>query len=137
MSRVQWVLVNLALLAVCRSAASQGVLQQPAVETFGVDTSVSVPDRGSAFLGGVSRSRSGSSTYGPTHWNRAYGFEHRFSSVDVSVFLHDFEAMDEALLAAPTSEQPPGGRDTARITEPQARPSTRAQAAWRAMQSRR
>jgi hypothetical protein len=137
MSFVRWILVPVMLLAACRSAAAQGVVQQPVVETFGVDTVVSVPDRGSAFLGGVSTARSGYSTYGPLNFNQAYGFDYGFSYVDVSVFIHDFEALDEALLAVPMTPDSPTRTGAARIPVPDPRPATRAQSAWRALQNRR
>jgi hypothetical protein len=137
-SRIGWILAGVTLLSACRSAAAQGVVQQPVVEVFSVDTVVSVPDRGSAFLGGVSTARSGYSTYGPLDFSQAYGCDNGFSYVDVSVFIHDFEAMDEALLAAPTIASPPPRSGTLRAPEAaEARPVTRAQAAWRALQKRR
>lgn len=137
MPQVRWILSGIALLAIGATAEAQGVVQQPVVETFGVDTTVSVPDRGSAFLGGVSTARSGYSTYGPLNLNRSYGFDYGFSYVDVSVFIHDFEAMDEALLAAPANEPSTPVRSAIRNPEPETRPANRAQAAWRALQKRR
>ncbi|GIX04790.1 MAG: hypothetical protein KatS3mg114_0659 [Planctomycetaceae bacterium] len=76
----------------------QITVQQPVITSFGMRTSVSVPDRGHAVVGGTSslqmgRQRQG---FGP---NSALGYEARRSQVHVSVFIHDLRAMDEALLA--------------------------------------
>ena len=88
------------------SAMGQGVtVQQPAVGVFSVDTVVSVPDRGAAFLGGV-RSAGGSwssAGFGPFR-SSAFGGFSSGSSADARVFIHDFEAMDEELLGRPVSQ---------------------------------
>jgi len=82
------------------AAAQQVTVQQPVIRTFGVGTTVSVPDRGSALLGGVSSSAAGRSTFGPLRSGSAMGLETQGSSVSVGVYIHDLRAMDEALLAA-------------------------------------
>jgi hypothetical protein len=138
MLQAHMVIAAIALLAASQSARAQGVVQQPVVETFGVDTVVSVPDRGSAFLGGVSTARSGYSTYGPLSLNRAYGFDYGYTYIDVSVFIHDFEAMDQALLAVPTEASLRSHSNAAPAADTQpCPPATRAQAAWRALHKRR
>jgi hypothetical protein len=101
---------------------AQIVLRQPVVGGTGVRTAVSVPDGGSAFLGGVSRSRESRARYGlPPAWGSALGYESSHSAMDVRVRVHDFEAMDAWLLAQPRRDrvslrpplmpQPPPGTD--------------------------
>ncbi|HUG19092.1 MAG TPA: hypothetical protein VMM56_08960, partial [Planctomycetaceae bacterium] len=82
-------------------ADAQVVLQQPVVGVTGVQTVVSVPDGGSAFLGGVSRARDSRATYGFTPFGSSLGREVNRSRMDVRVTIHDFEAMDQWLLAQP------------------------------------
>lgn len=73
-------------------------VQLPTFSFFTVSTSVSVPDRGSASLGGVNRMSSGSSTYGPFPTNRASGTGASAGGMSVHVTIHDFDAMDTAVL---------------------------------------
>jgi hypothetical protein len=80
--------------------AQQIAVQQPVIENFAVGTTVSVPDRGSMFLGGVGSAASGRSTYGPLRTNSSFGWSRSASSVSVHVQIHDLAAMDEAVLAA-------------------------------------
>jgi hypothetical protein len=95
-------------------SAQSITVQQPVVQTFSVDTVVTVPDRGSALLGSMSgagdfRSRSGFSPFGSS-----VGGYRNHSSANATVYIHDFAAMDEALLAQPVAT---------RLTErPQQRP---------------
>ena len=69
-----------------------------------------VPDGGSILLGGVNRSAYGSTTRGVPglskvpganrlFTNRAIGRETSSTTASVTVQIHDFQAMDEALLA--------------------------------------
>ena len=74
------------------------VIQQPVMRQFGVRTTASVPDRGSVLLGSVSSAASGRTTYGPLPSGTAAGFNASASSMDMSVFIHDLEAMDRAVL---------------------------------------
>ncbi len=116
----------LALLIVGSAAHGQGIVQQPVVEQLSVDAVVSVPDRGSAFLGGVASGRSSLSVYGPLPLTHSFGFEYGYSRVEVGVFIHDFEAMDAALLNAAAAEEGPSA----------VVPPTRARKAWQALQRR-
>lgn len=78
---------------------AQGVaVQQPVVRQFGVNTSVSVPDRGGMMLGGIDRAASARSSYGPAWRGSSLGVERSSSSVSAHVFIHDLRDMDEALL---------------------------------------
>ena len=98
-------------------AAQQVTVQQPAVQTFGVGTSVSVPDRGRMYLGGVSSGRSARSTYGPLRSGTSLGSEYSGSSMSVGVYIHDLRAMDEALLALGGGARPADNAWEQRLTE--------------------
>ena len=80
-------------------------VQLPTFSYFGISTSVLVPDRGSAYLGGVGRARSSSSQFGAPllpFGSRSSSHTTGASSTRVSVWIHDLNAMDEALLNQPT-----------------------------------
>ena len=79
-------------------------VQLPTYSFFTTSTTVSVPDRGSVYLGGVKRAASGRNEFGTPlrpFRNRSIGTERSASGVSVSVYIHDFEAMDEFLLSQP------------------------------------
>lgn len=91
-------------------AQAQLVVQQPTFGTFSVGTTVSVPDRGGALLGGVNRGAIGSVERGVPGLsnlpyanrlfkNRAIGSRYSPSTVSVHARIIDFEEMDRALLA--------------------------------------
>lgn len=83
------------------SAQQPAVVQLPSVSTFGVNTSVSVPDRGSVSLGGVGRSSRGSNSFGPGFLpgNRSFGSSLTTSNTSVHATIHDFDALDRETLA--------------------------------------
>lgn len=83
------------------SAQQPAVVQLPSVSTFGVNTSVSVPDRGSVSLGGVGRSSRGSNAFGPGFLpgNRSFGSSLTTSNTSVHATIHDFDALDRETLA--------------------------------------
>jgi len=115
---VGWV-VELAGVGQGAFAQPASSVQLPTFSYFGVGTSVLVPDRGGAVLGGVSRSASqirqfrvpgpmggalGIASPGPGGWPHA-GWGQRSSGTTssaqiagVSVWIHDFEAMEAQLL---------------------------------------
>lgn len=107
-------LLGMAAVAIPARAVAQQqptTVQLPTFSYFSVGTSVSVPDRGSAYLGGVTRASSGRNEFGVPLMpfsNRSIGSERSVSSARVSVYLHDFEAMEEAILrqAAASTLQP-------------------------------
>jgi len=99
--------LTVCLLSCCRFAAAQQVIQQPVVQQFSTDTVVSVPDRGNLYLGGVTSAGEGRREYGPLPWGTAGGRFVSSSDQDVGVYIHDFEAMDAALLAQPILESRP------------------------------
>ena len=76
-------------------------VQLPTFSYFSVGTSVLVPDRGGAVLGGLSRSASQSSQFG---WpatgmgQRSFGASGSGQIAGISVWIHDFEAMEAQLL---------------------------------------
>ncbi len=82
-------------------------VQLPSFSFFSVDTTVSVPDGGSTYLGGVNRASSGSNQFGAAPFmpftNRSIGSQQSASSMRVSAYIHDFQAMDEYLLNQPTA----------------------------------
>ena len=83
-------------------------VQLPTYSYFTTRTTVSVPDRGSVYLGGVKRAASGRNEFGAPlvpFGNRSIGSERSATGASVSVYIHDFEAMDEYLLSQPTSRE--------------------------------
>jgi hypothetical protein len=92
-------------LMVCWGAeaaqAQSTTVQLPSYQYFTTGTSVSVPDCGSAYLGGVNRAQSGRNEFGsplsPLK-NRAFGSRRSTSGASVSVYIHDFAALEEELL---------------------------------------
>lgn len=96
--------------------AQQVAVQQPVVATNSVRTTVSVPDRGSALLGGVSSAQSARSSYGPLRSGTSTGLSRSASSMSTSVYIHDLRAMDEALLnSVPDSPVPSAIRGGSRM----------------------
>ena len=98
------------LILAGQSAIAQQTIQQPVVGVTSVNTTVSVPNRGSTFLGGVSSAQSGRSQYGPLPTGPANGYSRQATSMSVSVYIHDLQAMDEALLnsaSAPSDARRP------------------------------
>lgn len=99
----KWGFVVWCLMGLPSTLAAQGLtVQQPVVGRFGANTSLSVPDRGRALVGSVNSAAMGRVTYGPLPSGSALGLQTRSSSLSVRVFIHDLQAMDEALLSAPT-----------------------------------
>jgi hypothetical protein len=127
-------------------SAHAQVVQLPTFRFFGLSTTVSVPDRGSAYLGGVSRSAMSRSERGVpivghvpfagrAFGNRAIAGRTETSGARVSAYIHDFEAMEEELLgqAGTVARRTQGARqpgaanaNIARAAEPLSRPLPRA-----------
>ena len=115
-------------------------VQLPTVSSFSARTSVLVPDRGSLLLGGVDRVSDGLSSRGvpgASHLpggnrlfrNQALGRDASHSSARASVWIHDFQAMDEALLAeAGLEERAEAVESVAEIRRQRAREQERADA---------
>ncbi len=86
------------------SHAQELRVQQPIVQQFSAGTTVSVPDRGRALLGGVNSGATRSKRVGPFRRGSSYGQEFRSSTSSVGVYIHDFESMDQFLLnSAPSA----------------------------------
>ena len=98
-------LLSALLLPAVSVQAQNVVVQQPVVQQFGVNTAVSVPDRGSMFLGGVSSAADSRTSYGFGPWRgSSLGTGRSASSVETHVWIHDFETMDQMLLNQPTGQ---------------------------------
>ena len=87
-------------------------VQLPTFSFFSVGTTVSVPDRGSVYMGGINRAATGRNEFGTPllpfrpFRSTAIGTERSASSMRMSVYVHDLAAMDEELLSRPTSYRP-------------------------------
>ncbi len=113
----------------CRTFAQQPIqVQQPVFGVQGAATTVVVPDRGRALIGGVGRGASSRARYGFAPPQRALGTELGGSSMTASATVHDFAEMDARALAAPTRTASPS-------REP--RLSPRAEWAWQNLSSGR
>lgn len=80
-------------------ANAQVTVQQPVVQTFGVDTVVSIPDRGAILLGSVSGAGDARNSYGFGPGGSSIGNYRNHSSSWATAYIHDFEAMEAELLA--------------------------------------
>jgi len=101
--KASWIGVGLAIAWVAEAALAQSTtVQLPTYRSFAVGTAVSVPDRGSVYLGGVNRAQSGMNEFGSPlspFRNRAFGSQRSASGVSVSVYIHDFEELERELLS--------------------------------------
>jgi hypothetical protein len=98
------------LLGSAPACAQQITVQQPVFSNFSVATTVSVPDRGGALLGGVSSAGDFVSQRGPLGLGgRTRGSFRHHQNVTAHVYIHDFEAMDQYLLNQPTRSPTPAG----------------------------
>jgi len=93
------------LLGAGRLAAQATTIQLPTFNFFTVNTTVEVPDGGSGFIGGLGSAAAGRTERGipglgffPPLGNRATGSTGHAGGVSVSATIHDFDAMDRALL---------------------------------------
>lgn len=105
-------------------------VQLPTYSNFGVNTTVSVPDRGSAYLGGVTRARTGRNEFGTPllpFKNRSIGSEYSTSGMRVSAYIHDFEAMDEYLLSQAAGRAGSSPRPTGQLAKRGTRPEAASQ----------
>ncbi|MDO4576384.1 MAG: hypothetical protein Q4D98_14345 [Planctomycetia bacterium] len=97
----------------CGMVAWGQSVQLPTFQNFGTQTTVTVPDGGRAVMGGVTRANEGGTSSGVPvlpFRNRSYGNSVEASGVSVTATVHDFEAMDEALLNSPSPRVPQAGR---------------------------
>ena len=88
--------------------ASAQAVQLPTFSFATVVTTVMVPDQGAAYMGGINRAASGRSEYGvpgmpfPGFQNRGIGQDRSSTSFWATATIHDFDAMDQALLNTPS-----------------------------------
>jgi len=89
------------------SSAVAQTVQLPTFSYFSVPTTVSVPDQGSTYMGGIKRASSGRNEFGVPMLpfrpfkNTAIGQERSAMQTHMSVRIHDFDEMDQYLLNAP------------------------------------
>lgn len=96
-------LLVIALVPAAAPAQRPGAaVQLPTWSSVSGSTTVSVPDGGSALMGGITRSASGRNEFGtpllPLR-NSSIGSQSSASSMRVTAQIHDFEAMERALLS--------------------------------------
>ncbi|NUQ63418.1 MAG: hypothetical protein HUU20_13145 [Pirellulales bacterium] len=99
-------------------------VQLPTYSYFTVGTSVSVPDRGGAWLDGVDRAGSGVQSFGSARLlggTRAFGTGRSAAGVGITATIHDFEALEAGLVdrRVRSTNAAPAGNDawTARLDE--------------------
>jgi hypothetical protein len=103
--------IALSLLAGCFIPAgtvfaqAPTTVQLPVIQVFSVDTTVSVPDGGGAFLGGINRAADSSVTRGlplakgPLTRNRGLSSTRSASNMSVHATIIDHHELDQAVLA--------------------------------------
>ena len=93
-------------------AQTPTTVQLPTFSFFTVNTSVSVPDSGGTYLGGLLRGRDSSTMRGlapvPLLANRGIGSERSADGMSVRAWIHDFRKLDEALLAEAAAKRREG-----------------------------
>lgn len=105
--------------------AQQVVVQQPAFQQFAAPTTVLVPDRGEAFLGGTRSGFQARGVQGPIPLGSARAGGAGASSVSTRVYVHDFRAMDEAILRGSEADRTGVGLTRA-ASKPAAEPAAQA-----------
>lgn len=90
--------------------AQQLVVQQPVVGSTSVATSVTVPNGGRTFLGGVFSAQSGRSRFGFGQPGSSLGLSRSSNSMSVGVTVIDLREMDEAILNSVPDRPEPASR---------------------------
>jgi hypothetical protein len=90
--------VSACALIVDVAVGQQITVQQPVFSRFSVATTVSVPDRGSALLGGISRAGDSRTSFGPFPSGQSVGGFREHAGVTAHAWIHDFAEMDRLLL---------------------------------------
>lgn len=115
--------IGLVIVVVLGAECAFGqVVQLPTFHRFSVNTSVSVPDRGSAYLGGVGRAAYGSSRFGVSGLNLLPGIGRLFGGsvasdsvavggASVRVTVIDLAAMDREVLSRALGRLKPVQKD--------------------------
>ncbi len=107
------------------ATAQQTTVQLPTIDNFSVGTTISVPDRGTALLGGAGSGATGRSSYGPFRSGTNSGSSFSGGSVTARAQIHNFEEMDRLILDEAARRQ----NDNAPLTPA-------AQHVWRALRER-
>lgn len=128
MNRQVFLLVSLACILSVGSAQAQvaQVVQLPTFRSFSVSTTVSVPDRGAAYLGGVSRGAWGSNSRGVPGLSQVPGLNRLFTNRSIgsslssshayaTAWIIDHAEMDRMLLDEAAARR--GERAAASATE--------------------
>lgn len=89
---------TLALATAETAFAQNATVQLPSLGRFSVGTTVVVPDRGRAYLGGVKRAVEGTKRFGPLVRGSSKGLERSHSGMTASAYIHDLREMDRRLL---------------------------------------
>lgn len=123
--RLVWIGCIVAL-ATHSSGQQPTTVQLPTISTFSVQTTVTVPDRGGAYLGGVSRSASHATQWG-TPFLHGIGPTSRLSGnptlasrgvtggLHLRATIHDLQAMDQAILSQATRPSSSNSRSSPRF----------------------
>ena len=92
------------------SAQPAPTLQLPTFSFATVSTTVTVPDGGATFMGGINRASDGRSEFGvpgitlPGFQNRSIGQDRSATNFWATATIHEFDAMDQALLNTPSPD---------------------------------
>lgn len=94
-------ILSFAAILLAAGMTQAQTVQLPTFRSFAISTSVLVPDRGGASMGGVGYTTSGRVQFGPGlgPGNRAIGGGAVAGGMSVSVQIHDMRELDEAVLA--------------------------------------
>lgn len=104
------------LVGLSPARAQHIAVQEPSLETFGVATTVSVPDRGRMSLGGVRRSASARAMYGPVRTGHSMGFRDQGTGLSIQARVHDLAELDQAALEA--ADRTRKAREDVRLAPP-------------------
>ena len=96
---LQVVLVGILISGTTGPLRAQSLaFQVPVQQRFGLQTTVSVPDRGRGLLGSISRARSSWQRRGFLRQGSSLGYERSRTTITARAWIHDLSAMDRALL---------------------------------------
>ncbi|HUG94020.1 MAG TPA: hypothetical protein VML55_24530 [Planctomycetaceae bacterium] len=91
-------LTALAVAATGTARAQTATVQQPVLRVFSATTTVSVPDRGSAFLAGVGRAADSRSRFGPLQTSSSAGMSREHAGMNIGARILDFDELDRQAL---------------------------------------
>jgi hypothetical protein len=115
------------LAAVVLPRATGQTIQLPAFDRSGIATTLIVPDRGGAILGGIRRIDGSQTLFGPPLLGafspRTIRYSRGAGSISTRVWIHDFRALDRALLEQAARRR---GADNRKASERSAFSSTAA-----------